>query len=127
MNGNCFKFCLKMGKVKTIFVKTFNRPITSNVILMISWDLALTSKRNPVERQFRQDPIQGGSFIEVTLGTEWRGGRDQRQRSQLGNSGRGLGEVTRAPNKKEERTYSRRIRSGHVWELMASGRQKPSV
>lgn len=73
MDGNCFKFCLKTGKVKAIFVKTFNRPITSKVILMISWDLALTSKRKPIERQFWQDPIQGGSFIEVTLDTEWRG------------------------------------------------------
>ena len=44
-----FKFCLKMGKIKTVFVKVFNRPITSNVILMIPWDLALTGKRSLIE------------------------------------------------------------------------------
>ena len=38
-----------MGKIKTVFVKIFNRPITSNVILMIPWNLALTGKRNLVE------------------------------------------------------------------------------
>lgn len=39
-----------MGKIKTVFVKIFNSPITSNVILMIPWDLALTGKRNLVEK-----------------------------------------------------------------------------
>lgn len=35
INGNYFKFCLKMGKIK-IYVKIFNRPRSSNVILMMS-------------------------------------------------------------------------------------------
>lgn len=36
INGNYFKFCLEVGKVKTIYVKIFTRPRTSNVILMMS-------------------------------------------------------------------------------------------
>lgn len=35
INGNYFKFCLKIGKVK-IYVKIFNSPRSSNVILMMS-------------------------------------------------------------------------------------------
>lgn len=48
INGNCFKFCLRVGKAKTIHIKIFNRPVTRNVVLMISRDPALTSKRNSV-------------------------------------------------------------------------------
>lgn len=70
MNENCLKFCLTMGKAKTVFIKIFNRPITSKVILMISWNLALTSRKNPIEGRFQQDPIQG-SFTEVNPGTGW--------------------------------------------------------
>lgn len=111
-----------MGKIKTVFVKVFNRPITSNVILMIPWDLALTGKRSLIEEcWFCQDPIQAGPFIKVTLGSGWGGWRLEAVKSgrnlwQLFQSFSDLWEVTRDPNKEEERTYSRGIWSGHVWE-----------
>lgn len=76
ISGNYFKFCLKMGKVK-IYVKIFNRPRSSNVILMMSWYLDVTSKRNSTEGRFQQDPIQVWPFIEATLGTGWRGAENR--------------------------------------------------